>query len=81
MAWTFEAKDRQTRGFRALPIPHRIIADVQCLVRGNATHFQRTMVNQRIGFVRAEFAGEKDVRKELRDTELFQDHAQAAVEV
>ena len=74
-------KDRQPCSFRPLPITYRIIANVQYLVRREPAQLQGAVVNQWIGLVRAEFAGEKHVRKEFRDAELFQNHAQAAIEV
>lgn len=81
VARTLELEDRQTGLGRSFPIPFGVVPDVQSLVRPGAAHTQRAAEDFGVGFIGAEFAGEKNMREEFRDAEMLEDHPQAAVEI
>lgn len=76
-----EFKEVHACGARRRPVTLAIISDVQRFVRAKATPGQRAPVNLRIGFIGAEFAGEKDVAEIGSDFEMLKDGQETAVEI
>jgi hypothetical protein len=74
-------EDKQSRGGCRFPVALGIIAYVQNLVGRKIDNSQRTPENLRIGFVCANFAGNKNLPEKFRDAELLQNHAQASIKI
>src|SRR5229473_565240 len=74
-------EDRQSRGGCRFPVVLRIVAYVQNLVGRKIDNSQRTPENLWIGFVCANFAGKKNLRKEFRDAELLENETQSSIKI
>src|SRR4030095_7423499 len=79
--WSIQSKYRQTSGARCFPISFWIVADVKDFVRFQVDQLQRAPINFRIRFVRAYLAGDENVRKKLRDSEMLENEPQTPIEI
>src|SRR5436190_14589596 len=77
--WSIQSKDRQTGGTGSFPIALRIIADMKDLIRFQIDKLEPTPENLRIGLVRSDFAGNKNMRNKLRDAEVLENEPQTSV--